>query len=155
MNARRGRPPKERYLVPMAILDPVSPAESALLRGKVLSLPCVVNLSTAQQNELLNRLVDDLDAFKLATIVNAKRKSAPGNKTKADFSLLIFKCGVSWCEILGITQSPLWESPYNNGPKESPPVELARACIGVATGKPYSTSLRQQFKGARKWCIVP
>jgi len=156
MKAKRGRPPKEKFLVPMAIHDPVTPAESTLLRTKVLSLPCVGALPANQQEGLVNRLIDDLDAFKLAKIVNTKRRSSQGNKAKADLSLLIFKCAVSWCNTLGIEKTSLWESLNNTRTaKEAPSVELARSCIEVATGKPYPTSLRQQFKGAKKWFIMP
>lgn len=152
MTTRRGRPPKEKFLYPMAVCAPATQADSVALGQKLSALACVQKLTEPQRDQLLHRLLSDLDNYKLATVLNAKRKTSRGNKKKAHVSLLIYSCAVSWCDVLGVSETRLWEAPQNsNTAKESPAVELARSCLEVATGKSYSASLRQQFSGAAKW----
>lgn len=154
--ATRGRPPRPRPQIPMASAGPLSPTELAALSQKVMGLACVKKLPANQQVFLLARLADDLTAFKLITDLNKIRRTGPGNKPKAHLSLLLYKCGLSWCHTNNLPQTSLWEALGNkNAAAESPAVELARACVEIATGKPYPTSLRQQFEGAKKWSTLP
>jgi hypothetical protein len=45
MTKKRGRPTKERFLLSMATLDQVTPAESTALKKRFSSLLCVIPLS--------------------------------------------------------------------------------------------------------------
>jgi hypothetical protein len=154
MVARRGRPPKERFIYPMECIAPTSAEMRTELQVKLSNLPCVAQLSPSQQEHLLHKLIGALEDYMLAAGLNAKRKSPPGNKTKAHVSLLIYKCSIASCEVLGISETSLWEAPFNSV-KESPPVQLVRECLSVATRKPYTASLRQQFAGATRWRPLP
>jgi hypothetical protein len=90
MTIRRGRPPKEKFQYPMASLAPAKPTLRATLQVRMFSLPCVAKLTASQKQQLHLLLTDALDDYSLVSELNAKRKSLPGNKSKAHVSLLIY-----------------------------------------------------------------
>lgn len=155
MVGRVGRPPKERFAYVGACVAPITEAEQAALKWALLQIASVAGLAPRQQSRMLRALVSAVTDYRLMAELNRKRSSSQGNKTKAHVSFLLYRCAEAWCGVVGLKQVSLWERDASLGGGESTPVQLARVCLRIATGKVYAASLRRQFSGAARWSRPP
>jgi hypothetical protein len=146
MTAKRGRPRKQRFVVPSGLASPITASERNDLRTKLLQLPRISLLGTPDFDKLVMRLSAAIAFYRATEIANKAYVRGPGNKTKRHLSGYLHDCVQAWCEATGETRAPLWENDYK---EESPAISIARTGLSVANGKPYTASLRQQAKHAR------
>lgn len=155
MAGKVGRPPKEKFAFVGACADPLSETEMATLKNRMPDLYCVGRLPIRERVRLMDNLSTVIVDFRLMGELNRKRASPQGNKRKAHLTFLLYRCAELWINATGAKAVSLWERDADCWGGESAPVELARLCLIVATGKPYTASLRQQFAGAARWMRPP
>lgn len=155
MAGKVGRPPKERFEYVGACVAPFTDAEHDALNRELMLIEAVVRLSSKRRIRLSQALANVVTDYRLMAELNHKRQSPQGNKTKAHVSFLLYRCAEVWCHAAGLVRVSLWERDSSFGGGESAPVQVARVCLRIATGKPYLASLRRQFPGAVRWHRLP
>ena len=155
MAGKVGRPPKERFEYVGACVAPINDAERDALKRELMSVDGVARLPPRQRVRMLKAMEMIVIDYRLMAELNRKRRSSQGNKTKAHISFLLYRCAEVWCSAARVARVPLWERDAGLGGGESTPVQIARLCLQVATGKIYAASLRRQIAGATRWSRLP
>ena len=146
---KRGRPPKERFEHEVVVLDLLDPASVRDLHDAIGAIDCVAALHVRDRVSLLRATTSVVQDFRLISELAKHPRSGRGNKPKAQISMLLFRCAEVWASATKTKSVSLWER--DDGTKESPPVQIARACLEFVLGKPYKFSLRQQISKAPNW----
>lgn len=148
-----GRPPKERFEYTGVILTPLDQNAICALHAAIGALDCVSALPARYRVSLLRAMTSVVEDFRLISKLAKHRRSGRGNKPKADISLLLFRCAEVWASATKVRAVSLWER--DDRSKESPPVQIARACLEFVLGKAHPFSLRQQISRAPNWKRLP
>lgn len=155
MAGKVGRPPKERFEYVGACVAPINDAERDALKRELMFVDGVTRLPPRQCVRLARALETVVIDYRLMTELNRARHSSQGNKTKAHMSFLLYRCAEVWCSAARVARVSLWERDAGLGGGESTPVQIARLCLQVATGKTYAASFRRQFAGVKRWSRLP
>lgn len=144
----RGRPPKQRYVYPIAIGSYPTLQQISHIRAQLSSW----QLSSHQLDSLTTLLAD---AAAHCSYGRALRKILPArtNRAKVDMVVLLRDCANAWHSVIG---QPLtaWQATNRHGHKIEPPAfRLARIVYSVCTGKQLLTDLRRHAKKAKNTTI--
>lgn len=151
---KRGRPPKEKFTFPGGIIDWGYELQQEI-RGKLTvslaKIPSWNGMGAAQQDALIEGLVDVAGNHLAAVALKKHPTKRRGRKTNFDISVLISDCAEAITKATG-KSAAMWANRYDESltvQDESLAVQLARVILATLGGCSVG-AMRRSADGARK-----